>query len=132
MLCCAAGGARGGGGGIQISQLPPGVRLDAPWPRQRVAVKGTPLRVAHYAEAGLLAVLTSRQVPYKAFLPEEEEAGEPQASYSYALADAASRARGVMQGHEVRRGVGRAGGEPSIRAAGGAGEWGGVRGVFRP
>lgn len=31
-------------------------------PPQRVAVKGTPLKVAHYAEADLLAVLTARQV----------------------------------------------------------------------
>ena len=29
---------------------------------QRVPVKGTPLRVAHYAEADLFAVLASRQV----------------------------------------------------------------------
>lgn len=29
---------------------------------QRVAVKGTPLRVAHYAEADLFAVLACRQV----------------------------------------------------------------------
>lgn len=42
------------------------------------------------------------QVPFKAFLPEEEEPGEPQASYSYALAEATARARGTMQGHEAR------------------------------
>jgi hypothetical protein len=41
------------------------------------------------------------QVPYRPFLPEEEEPGEPVASYSYALADAAAKARGMMQGHEV-------------------------------
>ena len=202
------GGARSG---IQISQLPPKTRLDAPWPRQvrgegrsvrrkvgrrawqpvaalvssfcvlrlpaspftdlpqpppataphpqRIAVKGTPLAVAHYAEADLYAVLSSRQVrtrgaagqprcretggatgragvvggapkraslvqspslpplrtratpthahthrphpppqvPFKPFLPEEDEPGEPQASYSYGLAQAAAKARGVMQ-----------------------------------
>jgi hypothetical protein len=46
------------------------------------------------------------QVPSKSFLPEEEEPGEPQASYSYALAEAAAKARGVMQAHEVWRGRG--------------------------
>ncbi|KAL4424540.1 hypothetical protein ABPG77_010120 [Micractinium sp. CCAP 211/92] len=95
----ATGGARSG---IQISQLPAKARLDAPWPRQRVAIKGTPLKVAHYAEADLFAVLTARQVPFRPFLPEEEEPGDPQASYSYALAEAAAKARGVMQGHELR------------------------------
>lgn len=43
------------------------------------------------------------QVPFKPFLPEEDEPGEPAASYSYALAEAAAAARGTMQGHEVRR-----------------------------
>jgi hypothetical protein len=33
-----------------------------PTPLQRVSVKGTPLKVAHYAEADLFAVLCSRQV----------------------------------------------------------------------
>jgi hypothetical protein len=42
------------------------------------------------------------QIPSKPFLPEEEEPGEPQASYSYALAEAAAKARGVMQAHEVK------------------------------
>ena len=46
-----------------------------------------------------------QQVPFKAFLPEEEEPGEPQASYSYALAEATARARATMQGHEVRAGA---------------------------
>lgn len=46
------------------------------------------------------------KVPFKPFLPEEEEPGEPTASYSYALAEAAARARGVMQGHEVGQGGG--------------------------
>ena len=49
-----------------------------------------------------LCPLLCPQVPFKAFLPEEEESGEPQASYSYALAEATARARGTMQGHEVR------------------------------
>lgn len=41
-------------------------------------------------------------MPFSPFLPEEEEPGEPAASYSYSLAEAAARARGVMEGHEVR------------------------------
>jgi hypothetical protein len=43
----------------------------------------------------------SRQVPSRPFLPEEDEPGEPAASYSYALAEAAAKARGTMEGHEV-------------------------------
>ncbi len=33
---------------------------------QRVPIKGTPLKIAHYAEAGLFAVLSSRQVRWLA------------------------------------------------------------------
>jgi hypothetical protein len=51
--------------------------------------------------------LPAPQVPFKPFLPEEDEPGEPAASYSYALAEAAAAARGTMQGHEVRWGCGR-------------------------
>eukprot|EP00887_Chlorella_sp_A99_P001781 scaffold19.g1781.t1 len=86
---------------IQICQLPPRTRLDCAWPRQKVTLKATPLRIAHYPEANLFAVLASRPVPFKPWLP-EEEGGEPQASYAYALAEAAAKARGSMDGHEVR------------------------------
>jgi hypothetical protein len=43
--------------------LPPACALPVSLPAlQRVAIKGTPLKVAHYAEANLFAVLTCRQV----------------------------------------------------------------------
>lgn len=65
------------------------------------------------------ALLPPLQVPFKPFLPEEEEPGEPQASYSYALAEATARARGTMQGHEASgRGGGRIGGGQRCRQAG--------------
>lgn len=42
-------------------------------------------------------------MPYKPWLPEEGgEGGDPQASFSYACADAAAKARGSMEGHELR------------------------------
>ncbi|GAB4813518.1 hypothetical protein N2152v2_000564 [Parachlorella kessleri] len=91
----------GGRGSLQICQPPARTRLDCPWPRTKILLKATPLRVAHYPEADLFAVLASRQVPYRPFLP-EEEGGEPHASYAYALADAMAKARGTMEGHEVR------------------------------
>ena len=86
---------------IQISELPPRQRLDAPWPRQKIAIKATPHRVCFYAEAQLFVVAASRSVPYTPYLP-EEEGGEPQASYSYALGDAANVARGTQTQHDVR------------------------------
>lgn len=54
-----------------------------------------------YPEAQLFAVAASHNVPYKPCLP-EEEGGEPQASYSYALLDAVAAARGTQVQHEIR------------------------------
>jgi cleavage and polyadenylation specificity factor subunit 1 len=88
--------------GLAVCQLPPRLRLDAPWPRQKVATRAAPLRAAFYAEAGLFAVLAARRAPAPAFLP-EEPGGEPQASYSYALAAAAARLAGpAAERHELR------------------------------
>ena len=91
----------GGRAGIQISGLPPRTRLDGPWPRQKVAVRATPLALAHYPEANLFAVLSARSAAPRPWLP-EEEGGEPVASYSYALAGAAEVARGAAEAHELR------------------------------
>ena len=93
--------AGGGPGSIQISQLPPRLRLEAPWPRFKSAQRGAPRRVAALPNSRLFAAAVSRAVPYAPLLP-EEEGGEPAASFSYALADAAAKARGSMEGHEVR------------------------------
>lgn len=49
------------GGALRICQLPPRVRLDAPWPQQKVPLRATPHCLAFYAEARLYALLTSRQ-----------------------------------------------------------------------
>lgn len=88
---------------IQIAGLPPRQRLDAPWPRQKIAIKATPHKICLYPEAHLFAVAASRTAKYRPFLP-EEDGGEPQASYSYALADAAAAALGGVQSqqHEIR------------------------------
>lgn len=51
-----------GRGSLQICQPPARTRLDCPWPRSKVPLRATPLRIAHYPEADLFAVLTSRQV----------------------------------------------------------------------
>lgn len=88
-------------GGIQISQLPPKVRLTDGWVRRKIALKATPVKAALYPEAGLFAVGVARQIPYKPFLP-EEDGGEPEACYTYALLDATAKAKGTMIGHEVR------------------------------
>jgi cleavage and polyadenylation specificity factor subunit 1 len=93
-----AGGARAG---LQISQLPPRQRLDAPWPRHKIAIRATPLRACLYAEAGLFALLTARLAPARPFLP-EEPGSEPQAAYAYALAGAAAQARPSAELHELR------------------------------
>lgn len=46
---------------LDVTQVcPVPLRPASPCP-QRVAIKGTPLKVAHYAEADLFAVLTARQ-----------------------------------------------------------------------
>jgi cleavage and polyadenylation specificity factor subunit 1 len=86
---------------ISIAQFPSKTRLDAPLPRMKIAMKATPLRITYYPEAHLYALLMSKQVAYIPYLP-EEEGGEVQASYSYALADAAAKASGIMQQGEVR------------------------------
>jgi len=87
---------------IQIAGLPPRQRLDAPWPRQKIAIKATPHKICLYPEAHLFAVAASRTAKYRPFLP-EEDGGEPQASYSYALADAAAAAFGGLHSqHELR------------------------------
>jgi cleavage and polyadenylation specificity factor subunit 1 len=87
---------------IQIAGLPLRQRLDAPWPRQKIAIKATPHKICLYPEAHLFALAASRTTKYRPFLP-EEDGGEPQASYSYALADAAAAARGMQaQQHEIR------------------------------
>ena len=80
----------------------PSPKLHAPSSRCTVPAPSLPL---HHPDN----LACAAQVPSKPFLPEEEEPGEPQASYSYALAEAAAKARGVMQAHEVwwgRRGEG--------------------------
>lgn len=59
------------------------------------------MHVTLYPEAQLYALVAARQAPYRAFLP-EEEGGEPQASFSYALADARAKAQGSVSQHEIR------------------------------
>ena len=86
---------------ISIAQFPIKTRLDAPLPRMKIALKVTPLRITYYPEAHLYALLVSKQVAYVPYLP-EEEGGEVQASYSYALADAAAKASGTIEQGEVR------------------------------
>jgi cleavage and polyadenylation specificity factor subunit 1 len=86
---------------LSIAGLPRRQRLDGCWPRQKIGIKATPLRVCVYPEARLFALAVARDAPYRAFLP-EEQGGEPQASYSYALADAAAAAAGTMTQHELR------------------------------
>jgi len=49
-------------GNVSISQLPPGVRLDAPWPLLKVAQQAQPHRLTYYPEARLYALTVSRQV----------------------------------------------------------------------
>lgn len=47
---------------VKICQLPMRTRLDTPWPLQKIALRGTPHRLAYYAEARLYVLLVSRQV----------------------------------------------------------------------
>ena len=49
-------------GNVSISQLPPGVRLDAPWPLLKVAQQAQPHRLTYYSEARLYALAVTRQV----------------------------------------------------------------------
>ena len=49
-------------GNVSILQLPPGVRLDAPWPLFKVAQQAQPHRLTFYPEARLYALTVSRQV----------------------------------------------------------------------
>ena len=49
-------------GNVSISQLPPGVRLDAPWPLLKVAQQAQPHRLTYYPEARLYALTVSRRV----------------------------------------------------------------------
>lgn len=49
------------GGALRICQLPARVRLDSPWPLQKVPLRATPHCLAFYAEARLYVLLTSRQ-----------------------------------------------------------------------
>ncbi|CAL8463354.1 g2888 [Coccomyxa elongata] len=86
---------------VKICQLPMRTRLDTPWPLQKVALRGTPHRLAYYAEARLYVLLVSRQVPYREH-QEEATDGDPHASYSYICADAAAKASGIEPGAEVR------------------------------
>lgn len=53
---------------VKICQLPMRTRLDTPWPLQKIALRGTPHRLAYYADARLYTVLVSRQVVY-AWIP---------------------------------------------------------------
>ncbi len=55
----------------------------------------------HKGRCFMPCMLNPAQGPYRPFLP-EEEGGEPHAAYAYALADAAAKAKGTMEGHEVR------------------------------
>jgi cleavage and polyadenylation specificity factor subunit 1 len=58
MACTAESGAES----IKICQMPMRVRLDTPWPLQKVPVRADPHRLAFYAEARLYVLLTSRSV----------------------------------------------------------------------
>jgi hypothetical protein len=49
-------------GNVSISQLPPGVRLDAPWPLRKVAQQAQPHHLTYYPEARLYTLTVSRQV----------------------------------------------------------------------
>ena len=49
-------------GNVSISQLPPGVRLDAPWPLLRVTQQAQPHHLTYYPEARLYTLTVSRQV----------------------------------------------------------------------
>eukprot|EP00884_Botryococcus_braunii_P001193 jgi/Botrbrau1/11074/Bobra.0302s0016.1 len=89
------------GGLMRVCQLPPTVRLDTCWPLQRIPLRSSAHALAYYPEAGLYAVLTSRQVVYKPWL-EEEGGGDPSASYAYAAFEAGAKQRGVCECAEVR------------------------------
>ena len=47
-------------GSIKVCLLPPRARLDTPWVTARTPIKATPLRLAHFKEANILAVAVSR------------------------------------------------------------------------
>ena len=91
----------GNSGWLSIASLPEKLRLDAPWARQKIPIKATPLTSCLYPEANLLALLTSANRPYKPFLP-SETGGEPQASYAYALADSVASFHGTYSQNELR------------------------------
>ena len=51
-------------GNVSISQLPPTVRLDAPWPLLKVAQQAQPHHLTYYPEARLYTLTVSRQVKW--------------------------------------------------------------------
>ncbi|KAI8464986.1 MAG: CPSF A subunit region-domain-containing protein [Monoraphidium minutum] len=87
--------------GLRVCHLPAQLRLDTPWLAAKVPLNATPLHLAWYPDARLLALLTQRMGPYRPFLPEEPN-GEPNASAAYAAADAAAAAAGREELCELR------------------------------
>lgn len=89
---------------LLIAGLPRRLHLDGQWPQQKLALKSTPVRACYYPEARLIVVATAHRSTYKEFLPEEDQGlgGEPHATYSYALADATAKARGLLVCHRVQ------------------------------
>jgi cleavage and polyadenylation specificity factor subunit 1 len=88
-------------GGLRVCALPPGVRLDTPWPSTRVPLRGTPRALAHHAAAGVWAVaLTRPRAPPRA-PPPAAAGGDPAAAYAYASLTAAVAA-GDISSDEVR------------------------------
>jgi hypothetical protein len=49
-------------GALKIAQLPVGVRLDSPWPMQKIALKATPHRITAVPDHSLYAMLVSKEV----------------------------------------------------------------------
>ena len=56
---------------LKMCRMPPGLRLDTPWPSAKAGLRATPAAVAFCADVQLYAVLVTRQVmtlpPLKCF-----------------------------------------------------------------
>ncbi|KAF6256641.1 CPSF A subunit region-domain-containing protein [Scenedesmus sp. NREL 46B-D3] len=88
-------------GALNICTLPLQMRLDQPWLTSKLPLRATPQALAYYPEARLLALTTSRvSAPPRPFLP-LEPGGDAVAAAAYATAEAAVKAAGVEDLHEL-------------------------------
>eukprot|EP00879_Flechtneria_rotunda_P015034 GHRR01015709.1.p1 GENE.GHRR01015709.1~~GHRR01015709.1.p1 ORF type:complete len:893 (+),score=333.95 GHRR01015709.1:49-2679(+) len=90
------------GGNMNICTLPLQLRLDQPWLTAKLPLRAAPQALTYYPEAHLLAVTTSRlAAPPRPFLP-ADPGGDAVAAAAYATAEAAAKASGVEDLHELQ------------------------------